>query len=285
MLTAQNIEKIIKTEEMHSSPELITPEKAQRILDLQPKNRKIIQRKVNEYTDLMISGQWEESHPQGLVFNTKGDLINGQHRLLAVVKAGIPIRFYCTFNADDRVKVLLDSATPRTVDQTGQILGLDTSPLKTAIARALFIKIEDKKIGRGLPVQKILDVYEKYSKGIDLASIKNGSNSISTAIIRVVIARAYYHCSEPDKLKHFVEVLDTGFSISKQDSSAIVLRNLYLQMSARKLNSAAGKISLFRKSLTAVHKYLEGVSVKNLAEAKIQYFPLDLENEANDYQM
>jgi len=49
-------------------------------------NRPISMRKVNDYAVEMLKGNWRFTH-QGIGFSKKGFLIDGQHRLLAILQA------------------------------------------------------------------------------------------------------------------------------------------------------------------------------------------------------
>lgn len=274
----RTLEKIAASGEIYSVFKRISPEKAQQILNIQPRNRKIIRAKVAEYARTMLQGSWNETNPQGLIFNKKGELINGQHRLYAVIESGATVQFYCTFNADDAVKTLLDSGSSRRIDQTGQILGLDTNPVKIAIAKALIISPADTKISRPrLSAEETLRIYQDYSRGIDLAAVRTSSNSIGSSISRAVVARAYYHTDDPERLSHFLHVLDTGFPETAEDSCAIALRNLHLASKARQSSSSRCKLTIYRKTLCALHGYLERKDVKSLVEIKTQLFPLAID--------
>lgn len=50
-------------------------------------NRSWVAARVDSYATEMLAGRWKFNH-QGIAFNTDGNLIDGQHRLRAVVKAG-----------------------------------------------------------------------------------------------------------------------------------------------------------------------------------------------------
>lgn len=92
-MNKQQIESLAKSGEMYSCTIEITPEKAKKLIEMQPRNRKPISRKVDQYAQIILAGKWSASHPQGLIFNKQAELIDGQHRLLAVIKANIPVSF------------------------------------------------------------------------------------------------------------------------------------------------------------------------------------------------
>lgn len=67
----------------------ITPEEALQILDRNPDNRSVRQQRVQQYARDMKAGRWRIG-AGALLFNGNGDLMDGQHRLLACVLAGKP---------------------------------------------------------------------------------------------------------------------------------------------------------------------------------------------------
>ena len=90
-----------------STVELITPEKAHEYLQFNPaNNRSISQGAVHAYACEMRAGHWVLTH-QGIAFSEAGGLIDGQHRLHAIIKAGVSVRMMTTRNVS--VKPVDDS--------------------------------------------------------------------------------------------------------------------------------------------------------------------------------
>ena len=74
----------------------ITPELAGRWLKNNFRNRPVKADVVAAYARDMVAGLWRPTH-QGVAFNDRDELIDGQHRLLAIVKAGVTVRMMVTF--------------------------------------------------------------------------------------------------------------------------------------------------------------------------------------------
>ena len=51
-------------------------------------NRRLANRVVNRYRAIMEDGNWQDDHPDPIIFDEKGRLMNGQHRLWALAQAG-----------------------------------------------------------------------------------------------------------------------------------------------------------------------------------------------------
>lgn len=75
-------------------------------------NRKASDRVVAEYAQEMLAGRWVLSH-QGLAFNSRGVLVDGGHRLRAVVLAAetnpdIVVPFLVSFNVPEEATMAMD---------------------------------------------------------------------------------------------------------------------------------------------------------------------------------
>jgi hypothetical protein len=64
----------------------ITPEMAEKLLENNDHNRKVTQSRVNEYAQEIKDGMWL-NNGESIIVSKSGRLLDGQHRLLAVVKA------------------------------------------------------------------------------------------------------------------------------------------------------------------------------------------------------
>ncbi len=73
--------------------ETITPEVATRMIESSDdfRNRRINNTKVSEYARAMEEGRWTLS-PDAISFDPHGRLINGQHRLWAIIESGVTIQ-------------------------------------------------------------------------------------------------------------------------------------------------------------------------------------------------
>jgi len=65
-------------------------------------NRPVSDDVVNAYARDMVNGVWIPTH-QGIAFNDRDELIDGQHRLLAIVKSGKTIRTMVTFGLPSKI--------------------------------------------------------------------------------------------------------------------------------------------------------------------------------------
>lgn len=124
--------------------EEITPEIA---LDLITKSRaaenfrqrRVSQTQVNDYSLLMKHDQWEQYMPDGIVgIDTEGILVNGQHRMLAVIASGKTIGFVVARDVPRSMFPFFDRAKTRTAADVYEIDGLPSSPdIQSAVKLAM----------------------------------------------------------------------------------------------------------------------------------------------------
>ena len=74
----------------------ITPDMAREWLELNMKNnRPVLKATVHSYARQMRNGTWSLTH-QGIAFDEDGKLVDGQHRLSAIIEANIPVQMNVT---------------------------------------------------------------------------------------------------------------------------------------------------------------------------------------------
>ncbi len=117
---------------------VITPAKAQEWPNLNTHNRPIRRKHVNFLADEIINNRWKITH-QGIALNEE-HLIDGQHRLLAIVKAGKPVTCMVTTNAESSTQDVVDSGSMRSIpDQLHLNNNLVNAALIVAACRHILI--------------------------------------------------------------------------------------------------------------------------------------------------
>lgn len=102
--------------EMYTVQMTIAPDQAQQWLDAMPVQRRMRGSRVEQLRRLIAEGRWRVL-PHGLVFDKDGHIIDGQHRLTAIVQAGKPVPIRCTFNAEsDMFNDIGDAESGKSID-------------------------------------------------------------------------------------------------------------------------------------------------------------------------
>lgn len=114
--------------------EVVTPEMASQYLGTMAGNRSLRKRAVNRYAREMIAGKWQVNG-EAIKFGRSGRLIDGQHRLQAVIEAGMPVPMCVTRGLDDSAITTLDTGVGRNYTDTLVIRGKTHSQHVAPIAR------------------------------------------------------------------------------------------------------------------------------------------------------
>lgn len=94
---------------------MIWPEDAKRLLAMNYKhNRPVGIQTVTKYANDMRNGKWGDT-PSPLIITTGGVLLDGQHRLSAVIEAGVPIVFEVRIVPDDMLFQYIDNGKARKI--------------------------------------------------------------------------------------------------------------------------------------------------------------------------
>lgn len=164
---------------MNYFTEDINPEKARRYLRTSSGNRNISRPVVSSYAKTMKKGDWL-LNGVCIIFDRDGHLIDGHHRLHAVIEAGIPVRFDVCRGADPEAFTTYDCGRHRTLGQLLSIQGTKHYNMVGSIVMANDALIRYKRLGAnnaarvGKNKMSNADRYELYRKdpeGFDAVAV------------------------------------------------------------------------------------------------------------------
>lgn len=93
---------------------LVTPEQAAIWLaGLHEKQRRFRRQFADGYAEDMREGNWNPNSPAPIVISETGKLLDGQHRLSAIVSTGIPLLSWVCFDCDESTYDFIDSGHTR----------------------------------------------------------------------------------------------------------------------------------------------------------------------------
>ncbi len=151
--------------------EFVDPDLAKTWLDAHnTHNRPISKVHVATLAADLTAGRWKTTH-QGVAFDTNGVLVDGQHRLAAIVEAGIGATLQITRGVDPQAFEVIDQHKKRTA---GQILAMEgiqrDAPRLAAMARALlFARHNKSRITIAEATQFALEKREHFEKFLPIA--------------------------------------------------------------------------------------------------------------------
>lgn len=124
----------------------ITPELAESYLEHNIKeNRTIRQSTVSKYAKDMRSGKWKLTH-QGIAFDDLGQLIDGQHRLWAIIESNTPVEMMVTTDIPSSDVSVVDGGLSRTLADQMKFISDDpmyrSQTVLSFIRRFLILKMK-----------------------------------------------------------------------------------------------------------------------------------------------
>lgn len=116
----------------------VTPQMAEKWLGRNQRNRHVRQRDVIRYAQAMSKGEWLVTG-EAVKFGFDGSLLDGQHRLLAIVEAGRTIKMLVIKGLHPEAQDVLDTGRARTASDALAIHGHDNSHLVAAAAKVVIL--------------------------------------------------------------------------------------------------------------------------------------------------
>ncbi len=264
----------------------ITPAMAQLWLQLHNKFNRVLKPSVIEQyrRDLLADRKWPVTH-QGIAFDWNGQLIDGQHRLTALVKAAaerpaVAVTMYVTTGLDPLTRAVVDTHSKRNAVDVFTLSGRKTEygtiSANSAIGMWTRMMIGISMIKGRETRQELISFAERHKEGGEFALEQFGKwprfRYVQVAPVMAAVARAYYHVADRVRMEQFVEVLSTGIMRSPDDEAAVRLRNLLSQGNLRGNSNLAGEI--YGKTCRAIQYFMRRESVSKFYQPSEEPFPL-----------
>lgn len=209
----------------------ITPQMAAEMLSHNMKNRRLNYKRVKAYSKDILSGQWTLS-PTPISFSGDGTLVDGQHRLSAVIAANTPVNMVVAYDVPR--ESVIDRGLPRDSGSALYIRGI----IDGAVSGRNHMAIVNRYlsvVNGGTDIQdyeRASFINENQDAMLMAMEIShNGSRNplCKKAPIQTAIMAALISGVSEDVLSTFAYVVNTGFMSDATQSSAIVLRNYILE--------------------------------------------------------
>ena len=162
---------------------LITPEGAAALLRHNAGNRNLRSTVVEHYADQMKRNEWQATH-QAIAIGADGSIIDGQHRLSAIIRSGLPNWFWlCTYDTTSGAMGLpIDLQVRRT---SADILQQDRRAAEVA---SIMCRLVAGNL-RSVPVDKIRDAVEAFGPTIEKVNNANRNKGVrrTAASVRTAV--------------------------------------------------------------------------------------------------
>jgi hypothetical protein len=249
---------------MITTSEYITPAKARQYLEaVDPAHqRPLSQKYVEELARAMRCHQWITNH-QGVAFDEKGRLIDGQHRLTAIVESGQTVLMNVTRGLAEKTENGatfytidgIDRGRARTVGQQLELRrGINDGGRYAAACAAIIHYCATQAVRITTPLTvRVLDTYGTHIK----AMLSCRSNVPGLRSAHLTGALAFGRAVFRDEMDAFALAVVTGEQI-KRGQPAYALRNYLLTQSYVSPGGGSREQRIFTAALVAARHHVLG---------------------------
>lgn len=209
----------------------IDPTSAKAVLDrMNTHNRNIADSVVERYARDMVAGRWL---PAGdpIRFSHSGLLLDGQHRLAAIVRSGTSQSVMVVWNLEEQTQTVMDSGRKRAVSHQLTLRGVPNSSLIAATVRFILSVRATSTTVRTIAVgpwseSEVMGFFEQHEQlllkatevGRRVHASIHASPSVSSAMY------FFFHQIDSQTCEDFFEKVITGTNLGAGDP-VLLLRN------------------------------------------------------------
>ena len=262
----------------------INAKEAQEYLAAMETNRAPRPHMVARYAGDMASGRWNGNTAETIKFNTNGELIDGQHRLLAVVRAlkeeGAPktVRLAFARGVAEDAQNYVDTGLARSGADILSLSGIANSGTVAAISRLAIMYEEGGLDGMNNPSWRPSNarILEFAQANLDLqASAGFADSPLMRGLVPKRVAGFLHYTTVGIDQKAgvvFMEKIRDGVDLSV-DEPELRLRNLFISNKARRRSKIPIKL-LLAYSAKAWNARVEGRIVKRFSITRDEEWPV-----------
>lgn len=289
----EDVDNLIQDSRLKVSVEIISPDAAKHYLTRNfETNRRLSPKNVHKHISSMQKGKWVIS-TDCIGFDIRGRLINGQHRLTAIVQSNTSQPFIVVRNLPVQSAQVLDLGKKRMMDERLSIAGKTLSRHLCSVVRNTMTNYTDNYVGTVKYSDQhddevVYSVFEKHSKFFTAlehlnlckpAFFASAATKIYAEMIYCNLKRGlhpmdviYPHEMNPfERAIHFVELALHGGSERAPtnfnfDTAAIKLKELHDTRKAQ--NKHWYTISEYRLTVSAAFAFMIGKPIKSIRPAQ-----------------
>lgn len=263
---------------MHSEILTITPNEASKYLANNPANRKISEKEVEALASDMREGRWHITH-QGIAIGKTGRLLDGQHRLAAVIKAGIPVQMMVTFDVDESAMDAIDQGRRRSVGDIFLFAGEEPwMRSKTVIAAARFLLCYRSNLAAS--ADEIRTLLNRYPMQFSLCyklfnSSSRGARNMHASITAAIVAAGINGVPEPE-LTAFFDLYANDRLPGSGYNSEIVLKFKNYMVQNKLRHTSPNKVELYKLASNVIYNFVRNTKTTLLRTPDTERYTVDV---------
>ena len=271
-----NTKKIMEKQTITTKVETISPNTAMTYLKNAGKNRKLSEKKVQDYAKQMTDGEWV-LNGEPIIFGKSGNLIDGQHRLRAVIYANARVQMLVVRGVNDEYFDSIDSGKSRSLFDVFSCNNVANSATVSSIVKKFYIICNNPKAcffkdysHSTTSRKRMLEIYQRHAQAFDFAA-QFGANMYakkrlaSPANIGAIYAYLFIVKEhEQEKIEEFF-----WFLFSNKEAATIPDYSASLEVRNRIISAALAGKKFEPKTLqnmfaVAWNAFIEGKEIKKL---------------------
>ena len=265
--------------------ELVTPEIAKNYLSCNFKNNRLLRKNWVKELSVLIKKKEFNLSWDCISFDDKGVLVNGQHRLNAVIESNTPAPFFIATNLPHAIAQQGDYGNRRTQSERITVGGTTMKRQECAAIKNAICELNTSYTGTYLyglsRYDKLITaIYKKHVKYFDeLDKINYLSNKYTSSALAVALKifvemshrssrTKYRHDQNPfDRSIFWLDLFTEGYSErfelnNATDLAPLVLRKVLKQR--REARKATWDIETLKLTVKAGHLFMKGISTKKI---------------------
>lgn len=241
--------------------ETITPEIAKTMLGENVNNRRISRDNVNLFAREIRNGEWR-FNGEAIKFGKDGRLLDGQHRLLAVIAADKPLTTLVIRGLEDETQQTMDSGKTRTLYLADQ-LGMEAAAQN------------DLKPTRG----EIISFIDQTPQLADVLAasraFRSQSGDMLTSSMFTSLWWTFAHI-DTDEANRFFTSLASGANLQADDPILILRNTLMAQPHKAGRSTRDNRVRIAALTIKAWNKWRKGKPLRQLKFSAGESFPTPL---------
>lgn len=259
---------------------LITPQIAENYLSAHTKNRRLRTLVVQRYAQEMKAKRWKRATGETIKIDKSGYVIDGQHRLNAVIMSKTPTYFHVSIGHEEDVFQYLDTGMTRNATDIFKIEGIPNENIIPSIIGVYNLLKAGKrgdvygKKHKGTNAVVLKQYYESPEFWQNVARVAGGGYRNFNKVLSPSLIGGFYalfHEIDEEKAMEFIRQLTTGYNIENRTLNSLRNRLINDKISIKKMN-LSHRMALIIKTWNF---YNLGKEVNNVAfyESRGEKFP------------
>ncbi|HBT77301.1 MAG TPA: hypothetical protein DEB39_10360 [Planctomycetaceae bacterium] len=248
----------------------VTPAMAKEWLKHNSFNRPLKPRLVDKYVRQILAGHWQRTH-QGIAFNAEGIIIDGQHRLTAIIKTGQSVPMLVFLNENKLAHESIDNGKTRSLLDVVR-LELNDNTIKSKHISALkamwagrFCKNQDD-----LTAVEISNMIRRYNGALRFAVDMTDIPGVNDAVVMGVLARAYLTVPA-EQLLEFCRIL-RGYD--SEHPTASLIREYRTWLLTLRDRQEATRRDVYKRTQAILAAFLKNETTCDMFRDQTEMFPI-----------